>query len=205
MAPRGEPLCARDLLSLPGLLTLSRLPLAVVIPLLVYQRNLALGLYVLALVTDVADGMVARRMGASSHTGSVVDGWMDKILHVNVAWALALAGVVPGWWLLLWFSREIIQLPMVPYLAGPFWRGEVHAHHASRVGKATSVVLAMAVVCSFLGLHSVALVATVTTGVLGLYSALGYLRLEEGSACASTSAIISANTSLPKTLKIRSW
>ena len=40
---------------------------------------------------------------------AVVDGWVDKVLHINAAWSMSLHGYIPGWWMWLWFSRELIQ------------------------------------------------------------------------------------------------
>jgi CDP-diacylglycerol--glycerol-3-phosphate 3-phosphatidyltransferase len=164
-----------DLANLAGVLTLSRLPFALAFPWATGSRSTALALYIVAVSTDVLDGWAARRSGTASFTGSVLDGWLDKVLHVNAAWSFVVADWMPGWWMLCWFSREIVQAPMVIWLAGPFYRGEAPAHHATRVGKLTSVLLAVAIVGLLLGLRPLAAALTPLIGLLGFTAALQYL------------------------------
>ncbi len=165
-----------DLATPAGALTLARLPIAVIFPLVVHDVGVALALYGVALLTDFFDGYVARRMNQVTHTGAVADGWLDKALHVNAAWAMVLAGYMPGWWMILWFSREIILWPMVPFMAGPYWRGEIAEQHASVLGKVASWTLGGALVATLLGVLVPAQILTVATGVLGFVTAVGYVR-----------------------------
>ena len=83
-------------------------------------------------------------------------------------------GYMPGWWLLFWFSREIILWPMVPFMAGPYWRGEIAEQHASALGKCASWTLGGALVGTLLGYTGIPWILTIATGVLGLVTALGY-------------------------------
>ena len=133
----------RDLANPAGALTLARLPLAALFPFVVDEPVVALAVYAVAMFTDVVDGEVARRTGTASQTGSLLDGFLDKVFHVNAAWAMALADVIPAWWMLCWFSRELLQLTMVPWLWTPFFLGRVRPHRASRAGKALAVSLAV--------------------------------------------------------------
>ncbi len=165
-----------DLATPAGALTLARLPIAVIFPFVVHDVPLALGLYGLALLSDFLDGYVARRMNQVTHTGAVADGWLDKVLHVNAAWAMVLAGYMPGWWMILWFTREIILWQLIPFMTGPYWRGEVAEQHASAVGKIASWTLGGALVTTLLGMVEIAWFLSVATGVLGLVAAVGYLR-----------------------------
>lgn len=176
---------ARDLTNWAGLITLSRLPLAICFPFLGDRPRLFLVVYVAALLTDILDGVVARRTGTTSHTGSVLDGWLDKVLHVNAAWTMVLRGWMPGPWLLLWFAREIIQAPMVIWLVPAFHRGDVRPHHASLLGKVAAWLLGAAFISVLLAaafslpaFRTLALVLTVATGVSGAGASLGYLRRE---------------------------
>ena len=56
------------------------------------QRALAFGFFVVAALTDVADGWLARRAPPTAH-GSLVDPLADKVLVVGTAFALMLAGL----------------------------------------------------------------------------------------------------------------
>jgi phosphatidylglycerophosphate synthase len=78
----------RDLLLAPALLSLLRLPLAACFALAVRIPSAALGILVLAGITDVLDGWVARRFGLVTATGAALDGITDKVFAVGVALAL---------------------------------------------------------------------------------------------------------------------
>lgn len=104
---------ARDLLLLPSLLSFARIPLAAAFVGLAHQPALALGVLLLAGITDVLDGYVARRLGQATATGAVVDGVLDKLFAAVVIGGLVLQGRLP--WLAagLLATREIGELPLV--------------------------------------------------------------------------------------------
>jgi phosphatidylglycerophosphate synthase len=136
-----------QLLSAASALTFSRLILAALLPLLVYGSRgreswLLVGGYLVALGTDVLDGVVARRTGRASGAGATFDAWADKALHVNLAWALVVAGRMPGWWMFCWFSREVLQAAMIPLLIHR-WRVGVGRPSTSVWGRATAISLAL--------------------------------------------------------------
>lgn len=161
----------RDLYNAAGWLTLSRLGFAAGLPLLVHSRWLVWG-YALALLTDVVDGPVARRLHHDSRAGAAFDAWVDKALHVNLAWALAVADVIPDRWMWLWFTRELIQGPLVFVLVGRFRRGLGPRPHTSPWGRATSIVLAATVFWVLLGRD--ATVLTWSVAALGTIAGLEY-------------------------------
>lgn len=158
----------RDLFNLAGALTGARLPLALAFAAVLPDTRWALGVFVLAGVTDGLDGVVARRTGTTSHTGSMLDGFLDKVFLVNAAWGLAVHDLVPAWWLLPWFIRELVQLAMVPGLWMPFRQGRVFSHRATRAGKAATWAVGLSI---FSVLLEVPLVATVLTPAAGLFGA----------------------------------
>ncbi len=171
-------LLAKDLLNWPSLLTGIRLGIAVGFPFLMDRPELAFGAYLFALLTDVLDGWWARRLGCASQAGAVADGWVDKILHVNAAWAMWLHGLLPGFWMLPLFAREIIQFPQILWLAGPFWRGEVCPQKAHVSGRITSVCQALTFSGVFLGWMVFAGLAAGLTGLAGIWAALEYVSRE---------------------------
>jgi cardiolipin synthase len=166
----------RDLLNAAGLLTLTRLPLAILFPYIAHDRGWALVVYGLALLTDALDGTVARWTGTTSETGAFADGWADKIFHIQAAWSLALVGTIPGWWMLLWFSRELMQLLTVPWYIHRYVLGETPPVHAGWQGKATTLALGVSFVTVLLGLPSVAAASSWLCGLMGVLSGLVYLR-----------------------------
>lgn len=158
-----------------GALTTLRLVMAGTLP-YALGTGWLLPLYLFAVWTDVADGYVARRFGHSTRAGAAYDAWVDKSLHVNLGWAIALADIVPDWFMLCWFSRELIQLPMHFFLMHRFRTEQAPPPRTSGWGRATAITL-WAAFCVVLGgwpTSSAALVLTVATGVLGTIASLDY-------------------------------
>ena len=179
IAPRPEPTRAalrwRDIFNVAGLLTAIRLPLAVALPAALPDRELALGIFIVAGLTDGFDGFIARRTGTGSHTGSMLDGFVDKVFLVNSAWGLAMHDLIPTWWLLPWFVREVVQLVMVPSLWLPFRQGRVFFHQATRTGKATTWAVGLSIFSVLLDHSAVAAALTPLAGALGLAAAIQYV------------------------------
>ncbi len=166
----------QDLVNPAGAITSTRLLIAIAFPFLTSKPHWALTAYLLAIATDVADGMIARRMNHSSHTGAFMDGWVDKILHINGAWSMAIHDYMPGWWMWLWFSREVIQWGMAMTLVSDFRAGHVRAQETSTWGRATAVFLFGAFSTTLLGLPSFAWPFTLATCGCGLIASVGYLK-----------------------------
>jgi len=167
-----------DAMNLAGLLTLSRLPIAVVYPFFGADDMVALAMLLGAAATDFLDGVIARATGTASHTGAVLDGWIDKVMYVNVAWTLVNFHDVPAWWMLAWFSREILQGFSVPLLVPAYYRGLPRARASTVLGKTTTWLVGLSLVASLLDLWSVASVLTPAAGVTGFVSAARYLYRE---------------------------
>lgn len=76
-----------------GILTLSRIPLGMIVATLFFFGSLSdgFGFYALALMTDVLDGYLARKMKCTSDWGRVWDRLADMIMN-----ALSFAGYVLG-------------------------------------------------------------------------------------------------------------
>ena len=165
-----------DLLNPAGCLTGTRLILAIAFPFFAHKPALALSIYLTAILTDMLDGWAARLLHQSSHTGAVLDGWVDKILHINAAWAMAIHGYMPGWWMWLWFSRELFQWAMVMTIIGDFRTGQVREQHTSTAGRTTATLLFFCFVVTLLGHTHAAAALTGLTGIAGSWAGWGYLR-----------------------------
>ncbi len=114
------------MLSLPNLLTLSRI---VAVPVLVallwipgpIAYAFAFGLYALVGLTDFFDGWLARRMGSVSKLGAFLDPIADKIMVAAVLLMLCAVQVIDGLHViaaLVILLREIIVSGLREYLAG---------------------------------------------------------------------------------------
>lgn len=165
-----------DLANPAGAITGTRLLIAIAFPFVAHDPRLALTIYLVAIGTDILDGAAARHLGQASHTGAVLDGWVDKILHINAAWSLTLHGYMPAWWMWLWFSRELFQWSMVMTIIGDFRLGHVREQATSMAGKATAVCLFTSFVLTMAGQPGLAWPATILTGLCGTWAGSGYLR-----------------------------
>ncbi len=100
-------------MTIPNLLTFSRLALTPLIAAVAYSstgpgRAWALGLFLVAMATDVADGILAKRPGQSSLLGLYLDPVVDKVLLLTMFFVLADLGLLPLWMALLMMARELI-------------------------------------------------------------------------------------------------
>jgi hypothetical protein len=161
----------RQLWNLAGALTFLRLLIAAAMP-FALRAGWGIPVYAFALATDIVDGWVARRTGTASAAGAAFDGWVDKTLHVNLAWSLAVADRMPDAWMLLWFSRELIQVAMHPILMHRFRLGTGPPPRTSLLGRITAVLLSLCVVMVILG-HD-ATVPSALTGIAGAAAGLHY-------------------------------
>ena len=86
-------------LNLPIVLTLMRVVLVPGIALLLgdQQYALALVVYLVASLSDVADGWIARRWKQITELGTVLDPIVDIVFNFTLFAGLTIAGLLPGW------------------------------------------------------------------------------------------------------------
>ena len=108
---------AADAISVPGLLSLARIPLGVVFPFVVGHPPLALGVLFVSGLTDVLDGWYARKFGKATPTGAALDPITDKFFVGAVVLALVATHRLAPLAIVLLSTREIGELPLVAYLA----------------------------------------------------------------------------------------
>lgn len=107
-------------MNLPNLLTLSRIPLMVIVVALLHPWEgkpipwtwtLALILFLFGALTDWLDGWMARRLGQVSDFGKFMDALVDKIFTMGTFVSLLALGIVGIWALfpiLLILAREFL-------------------------------------------------------------------------------------------------
>jgi cardiolipin synthase (CMP-forming) len=108
---------ARDLVRLPGLLSLSRVPLAAAFSRVLSRPALALCILAAAGLSDVLDGWIARRSGQVTPTGAALDPVTDKLFVTTAAVSLVAGGYLSILDVLLLSTREIGEIPLVVWLA----------------------------------------------------------------------------------------
>ncbi len=110
------------ILTLPNLLTVARLGLVPMIAYLLVAHNFkaAFVCFMLAGITDLADGILARRLDQKSPFGAWLDPAADKALIVIIFTLLTALGVVPHWLLIMVALRDILIVAGIAdlYIAG---------------------------------------------------------------------------------------
>ncbi len=101
--------------NLPNILTIVRIilvPIFVILMLLQgtweYMKYIALGVFVLASVTDYIDGIIARKYNLITRFGKLMDPLADKILVASGFIMLTGAGVVPAWLTVIVVVRDFL-------------------------------------------------------------------------------------------------
>ena len=133
---------------IPNLITLLRILLVapVVMTLVNHQYALALGLFLIAGISDGVDGFLAKHYGWQSRLGSLLDPLADKLLLVSSTLALAWQGLLP-WWLV-----AVVLLRDLVIVGGAVWWNfhvsllEAEPTIVSKINTFMQIVLVLAVV-----------------------------------------------------------
>lgn len=161
--------------TVPNILTMSRLALAAVATYLIISDGPLVWLFVLlgvAMATDWFDGHIARWSHTVSEWGKVLDPMVDKFAAGAVVLALFLKGQLPGWFLIVVASRDLLIL----------LGGVVLARRTGRIavsiwsGKVAVTAVAVTVLAALLRADPPILSFCIgTSTVLLVYSYLRYL------------------------------
>ena len=108
---------ARDLVRIPGLLSLARLPLAAAFPLAVERPDAAVAVLAAAAASDALDGWYARSSGQVTPTGAALDPVTDKLFVLTVAVTLVRRAFLSPIDVLWLSTREVAELPLVLAIA----------------------------------------------------------------------------------------
>jgi CDP-diacylglycerol--glycerol-3-phosphate 3-phosphatidyltransferase/cardiolipin synthase len=169
----------RDLVTVPGILSLLRLPLAVLFVVVLDRPWAALAVLTVAGVSDVVDGWYARKFGLISATGAALDPITDKSFAITVAVALVIRDKLSLGQTLLINIRELGELPLVLWVlwSHPARLRRVDHASANVPGKVATVLQFGAIASALFGLRQTgAWVAS--TAILGLVATATYWRRE---------------------------
>ena len=148
MSTNLSPWDRRRLLTIPNMLTMLRL---VMIPFFVAATlaekfNLAFTIFVTAGITDIFDGMIARRLNQRSSIGAFLDPAADKLMMFSAYLLYTLIHSIPhrlpGWLTFTIFSRDVL-LVFTAYLL--YTRVNIRRFPPSIAGKASTVAQVTAV------------------------------------------------------------
>jgi cardiolipin synthase (CMP-forming) len=97
-------------LTIPNLITLARILL---VPVVVWaiaagEMKIAFFLFLVAGLSDLVDGYLAKRFNMATELGAYLDPLADKAMIVSIYVTLGIGGAIPGWLVILVVSRDIM-------------------------------------------------------------------------------------------------
>lgn len=105
---------------IPNLLTIIRFLLIPIIVLAILQQNYVLAFIILTLsgITDILDGMIARKFNLITNLGKLLDPLADKATQITVLATLSFNGIIPFWIIAIVFVKEAIMIAGASFLYG---------------------------------------------------------------------------------------
>jgi len=103
-------------MNLPNALTLFRFILIGIFPYLYFLEDLAnhkvwaFAVFILAGITDVLDGFIARRYNLITKWGKLMDPLADKLMLITVLTCLFIDNIVPFWAILIIALKELLMI-----------------------------------------------------------------------------------------------
>lgn len=73
-----------------------------------YDRAIALGIFIVATITDKLDGTIARKYNMVTSFGKFMDPIADKLLVCSALVCLSSSGEIPAWAVIIIIAREFI-------------------------------------------------------------------------------------------------
>ncbi len=137
---------------------------------------IAAGLIVLAGITDLIDGFIARKMGIASPTGGVIDGIADKAMMLIAGIYFFAARGIHWGWLLVFFSREIYELIGIAIMILVKSKKMHIATKALVMGKATTVLQYIALISLIFEVMGVFYAVNAAIAVTSILAVLQYWR-----------------------------
>jgi cardiolipin synthase (CMP-forming) len=180
--PNGGRLSGRDLVRIPGLISLARLPLGVVFALTVGNVRLSLAVLLLAGFSDLLDGWYARRFGQATPTGAVLDAVADKLFVATVVVTLVASHELSVIQALLLGVREAGEVIIGARLAAKGGTRLTRRHAPNRFGKVTTALQYAAVAIAVTQKSDLIGIFAVAAAVMGVVATATYWRSEEEDA-----------------------
>ena len=169
-----------QVLTVPNQLTLLRMVVLpfVLISMIYGQHTASLWLFVAAALTDVIDGVVARRFNQKTRLGQYLDPIADKLLLSSCFVAQSVNGAIPWWVTILVLLRDVMIIAIVLVVV---LTTSVRSFPPSLLGKTNTIVQFTALLTVLLnnviqagGLQGVITALVAMTAVTTVFSAVHY-------------------------------
>ena len=133
-------------------------------------HNLSLFIFIVANITDVIDGYIARKYNLITKVGTVLDPLADKLMQLTVLICLTIDGFIP-----IWLTLVILGLEMGMIIAGSYMYLREHSTviPSNTFGKSATILFALAMFISILFPDSLASLILVISALTLKLLALG--------------------------------
>lgn len=132
---------------IPNILTVSRFILIPFIVMSLLHENYILSIILLSIsgLTDILDGLIARKCNIISNFGKLIDPLADKATQVSILVTLVFQNIIPLWILVVIFVKEMLMISGASFLYGK------ELVVSSRwYGKLSTIMIYLSMVSSFL-------------------------------------------------------
>ena len=112
------------------------------------EMQIAFALFLLAGLSDLIDGFLAKRFNMATELGAYLDPLADKALIVSIYVTLGIAGAIPRWLVILVVSRDImiVSAVILSWLVNRPVR--LKPHMVSKLNTVAQILLALVVLAS---------------------------------------------------------
>ena len=159
-------------MNIPNILTIFRLCLIpVYIAVFALEgdtKEIAAAVFILASITDVLDGYIARRFNLTTKIGQLLDPLADKLMQLTVVISLVLSNILPVWFVIVLAAKELLLI-----IGGIFLYAKKTYVKSNIIGKLNTVVLFIAMVLMFFA-HTSDLVSNI---ILGISTAFNFMAI----------------------------
>lgn len=124
----------------------------------------ALGIFILAGLTDMLDGYIARKYNLISKVGTVLDPLADKLMQVTALVCLTIDGALPLWVMMIFLAKELAMIITGIYM---YFRKHSTVIPSNWFGKSATVLFSLAVLITIIFPESIGSYVLVF-GALGL-------------------------------------
>ncbi len=132
---------------IPNTLTIIRFLLIPFILFYIFTGNyiLAFVIFTISALTDIADGVIARKFNLISNFGKLMDPLADKSTQIAVLTSLVITDIIPIWILLIVLLKEFIMI-----VGASFLYGKDVVVYSRWYGKLATVLFYLAIVLSLI-------------------------------------------------------
>ena len=164
----------KEALNIPNSFSFLRIILAAPISFLLIENKIAIALIVIiiAAITDVLDGWLARKMNQVTEFGKIIDPLADKVIFAMLAITLIYLGKLPLWFVVIILGRDLLIL-IGAVLASKRVKSVIPS---DKVGKNTVILLGFALIFIIAGLQPYADYLMYISAVVLVYSFIHYIQ-----------------------------